>query len=50
MTDPRQVSLSMGMDALRICLGRPTKSHTKEEVISWMIQRMLHELQERVNR
>jgi hypothetical protein len=36
--EPRQVAICMGMDSMRICLGRPTKNYTEEQVVAWMIQ------------
>jgi len=45
--DPRQVAICMGMDAMRICLGRPTKNYTEEQVVAWMVHIVRAEIEKR---
>jgi len=37
MADAQVFAVGMGFDAMRLCLGLPTKSHDAVEVMRWIV-------------
>jgi hypothetical protein len=33
---PLEMAICMGMDAMRLCLGMPTRNYTRDEIEAWM--------------
>lgn len=33
---PLEMAVCMGMDAMRLCLGMPTRNYTRDEIEAWM--------------
>ncbi len=36
ITEPEQMAVCMGLDAMRLCMGIPTRNFTHAEVLRWM--------------
>ena len=36
MSEPEQMAILMGLDAMRLCMGLPTRNYTREEVLKWI--------------